>query len=52
MDMLAVDLTRLKMLVLGARVILWGNELPYKEEVAKSAGTISYEIVLCFILKG
>lgn len=43
MDMLAVDLTGIRNVAVGSPVILWGNHLPI-EEVAKSAGTISYEL--------
>ncbi|SFM42615.1 alanine racemase [Nitrosomonas communis] len=43
MDMLTVDLTGIKNARIGSPVILWGNELPI-EEVATSAGTISYEL--------
>lgn len=44
MDMLAVDLTGLSNVVVGATVTLWGEGLPV-EEVAHSAGTISYELL-------
>lgn len=43
MDMLTVDLTGIENAEIGSPVTLWGNELPI-EEVAKSAGTISYEL--------
>lgn len=43
MDMLTVDLTGIENAKIGSPVILWGNGLPI-EEVAKSAGTISYEL--------
>lgn len=43
MDMLTVDLTGVENAHIGSPVILWGNELPI-EEVARSAGTISYEL--------
>ncbi|SDI04988.1 alanine racemase [Nitrosomonas sp. Nm132] len=43
MDMLTVDLTKIQNANIGSPVILWGNKLPI-EEVAKSAGTISYEL--------
>ena len=43
MDMLTVDLASIKNASIGNPVILWGNELPI-EEVAKFAGTISYEL--------
>ena len=44
MDMLAVDLTNIKNAQLNSPVTLWGKGLPI-EEVAKSAGTISYELL-------
>ena len=43
MDMLTVDLTGIENAEVGSQVILWGKELPI-EEVAQSAGTISYEL--------
>lgn len=43
MDMLTVDLTGIEDADIGSPVILWGNGLPI-EEVAKYAGTISYEL--------
>jgi alanine racemase len=44
MDMLAVDLTRLPEAGIGSPVTLWGEGLPV-EEVARAAGTISYELL-------
>jgi alanine racemase len=44
MDMLSVDLSALPDADIGSRVILWGEGMPV-EEVAKSAGTISYELL-------
>jgi alanine racemase len=44
MDMIAVDVTDLPGTAVGDRVELWGSELPV-EELAKSAGTIPYELV-------
>jgi len=44
MDMLSVDLSALPDAVVGSRVTLWGDGLPV-DEVAKSAGTISYELL-------
>ena len=44
MDMLAVDLTALPQAGIGTRVTLWGEGLPV-EEVARAAGTISYELL-------
>lgn len=43
MDMLTVDLTGITNAIVGSPVTLWGDHLPI-EEVAKSAGTISYEL--------
>ncbi len=42
MDMLCVDLSELPSATVGSRVTLWGEGLPV-EEVARAAGTISYE---------
>ena len=47
MDMLAVDVTALAPVELGAPVVLWGEALPV-EEVARHAGTIAYEL-LCSV---
>ena len=47
MDMLSVDLSNIAEAKIGSRVVLWGEGLPV-EEVAKAAGTISYEL-LCAI---
>jgi alanine racemase len=47
MDMLAVDVTELPPVEVGAPVVLWGEGLPV-EEVARHAGTISYEL-LCSV---
>lgn len=47
MDMLTVDLTDLPEIELGARVELWGTQVPVAA-VAAAAGTIPYEI-LCNI---
>jgi alanine racemase len=44
MDMLCVDLTGIAQAVVGSRVVLWGDGLPV-EEVARAAGTISYELL-------
>lgn len=44
MDMLAVDITRLPEVDIGSPVTLWGEGLPV-EEVARSAGTVSYELL-------
>ncbi|NWG39186.1 MAG: alanine racemase [Hydrogenophilaceae bacterium] len=44
MDMLAVDLSRLPGADIGSSVTLWGEGLPV-EEVARAAGTISYELL-------
>ncbi len=44
MDMLSVDLSMLPKADVGSRVTLWGEGMPV-DEVAKSAGTISYELL-------
>ncbi len=44
MDMIAVDLTGIAEASVGAPVVLWGEGLP-AEEVALSAGTVSYELL-------
>ena len=44
MDMLQVDLSALPHADVGSTVVIWGNGLPI-EEVARSAGTISYELM-------
>ncbi len=44
MDMLCVDLTALPAAGVGSSVTLWGRGLPV-EEVARAAGTISYELL-------
>jgi alanine racemase len=44
MDMLMVDLTPIPQAGIGAPVTLWGTGLPV-EEVARAAGTISYELL-------
>ena len=44
MDMLCVDLTDLPEAGIGSEVVLWGRGLPV-EEVAASAGTVSYELL-------
>ncbi len=47
MDMLCVDLSALPDAGVGSTVTLWGEVLPV-EEVARAAGTISYEL-LCAV---
>ena len=49
MDMLAVDLNAVPGAGVGSRVVLWGDALS-ADEVASSAGTISYEL-LCALAK-
>jgi len=44
MDMLFTDLTEILDAGVGSAVALWGEGLP-AEEVAKAAGTISYELL-------
>ncbi len=47
MDMLSVDISKLPGAGIGSKVTLWGDGLPV-EEVARAAGTISYEL-LCAV---
>jgi alanine racemase len=49
MDMLYVDLSTLPQADVGSRVVLWGAGLPI-EEVARAAGTVSYEL-MCALSK-
>jgi len=44
MDMLSVDLSALPDARVGSHVVLWGEGMPI-DEVARSAGTISYELL-------
>lgn len=44
MDMLAMDLSNLPDAQVGSRVVLWGEGMPV-DEVARAAGTISYELL-------
>ena len=44
MDMLYVDLSKLPQAGVGSRVVLWGEGMPI-EEVARAAGTVSYELM-------
>jgi alanine racemase len=44
MDMIGVDLSDIADVQIGSRVTLWGQGMPV-EEVARSAGTISYELL-------
>ena len=44
MDMLCVDLGALPQAGVGSRVVLWGDGMPI-EEVARAAGTVSYELM-------
>jgi alanine racemase len=44
MDMLVLDVTELSHVVVGDKVILWGRGLSV-DEIARSASTISYELV-------
>jgi len=44
MDMITVDITDLPQAQVGDEVILWGDGGPSGDEVAKMAGTISYEL--------
>ncbi len=49
MDMLAVDLSDVRDAQAGSRVVLWGEGMPV-DEVARAAGTISYEL-LCALTR-
>ena len=49
MDMLCVDLSAVPRAGIGSQVTLWGKGLPV-EEVAASAGTVSYEL-LCALAR-
>jgi alanine racemase len=44
MDMLMVDITYLVSADIGTKVVLWGEGLSV-DEVAKAAGTVSYELL-------
>jgi len=44
MDMLCADLSALPQAGIGSHVVLWGEGLPI-EEVARAAGTVSYELM-------
>jgi alanine racemase len=44
MDMIAVDVTELPAVAPGDSAVLWGEQVPV-EEVARSAGTIPYELL-------
>jgi alanine racemase len=44
MDMMCVDLSDLPEAGVGSEVVLWGQGMPV-EEVAASAGTVSYELL-------
>jgi alanine racemase len=43
MDLVAIDLRNAPTAEVGDRVVLWGRGLPV-EEIAESAGTISYDL--------
>ncbi|VEG89642.1 alanine racemase [Legionella spiritensis] len=47
MDMMAVDLTGHRQAIIGDPVELWGQHIPV-ETIAKSAGTIAYELLCQF----
>jgi alanine racemase len=49
MDMLYVDLSNVLQADVGSRAVMWGEGLPV-ENVARAAGTISYEL-LCGLTK-
>jgi alanine racemase len=44
MDMIAVDISDIPEAYIGTPATLWGEGLP-ADEVAKSAGTVSYELL-------
>ncbi len=44
MDMLGVDLSNIEDAQIGSRVVMWGQGMPV-EDVARAAGTISYELM-------
>jgi alanine racemase len=44
MDMLSVDLTPMPQAAVGTSVELWGAACPI-DEVARAAGTVSYELM-------
>lgn len=44
MDMLCVDLSAIPQADVGSNVVLWGEGMPV-EEVARAAGTVSYELM-------
>ena len=44
MDMLCVDLSAMPQADIGSTVVLWGEGMPV-EEVARAAGTVSYELL-------
>jgi alanine racemase len=44
MDMLCVDLSAMPQAYIGSTVVLWGEGMPV-EEVARAAGTVSYELM-------
>ncbi len=50
MDMLYVDLSALPNADVGSRVVLWGEGMPI-EEVARAAGTVSYELMCALTLR-
>lgn len=45
MDMITVDLNDIPDAAVGHEVVLWGQNGPSADEVAKAAGTISYELL-------
>ncbi len=44
MDMLAVDISNIPEASVGSHVVLWGEGMPV-DEVARAAGTVSYELL-------
>ena len=44
MDMLYVDLSKIKKAEIGSKVEMWGNHISV-DEVAKNSGTVGYELL-------
>jgi alanine racemase len=51
MDMLAVDLDPVPDAGIGAPVVLWGEDGPSVDDVARAAGTIGYELLCALALR-
>jgi len=50
MDMMCVDLSDLPQVSIGGHVVLWGDGIPV-DEVARAAGTISYELMCALAVR-